>query len=99
MSPDTQDWEYNNLRYLGGQIAKKTPDFQDICTTDPNMAVAIYFLKHMKDFESEKDEEKTMLQIMMFLGKVNRTKFFSEITFLSAILGDTEDEWDTTPKE
>jgi hypothetical protein len=96
-----EDWEFDNLRYLGGQIAAVDHDFQEICTTDPNMAIAIWFFKNIERWEKEEDDNKFFLEALQFLGKVNRTKFFSEITIISAILGERGEanrEWDTTAK-
>ena len=94
------DWEFNNLRFLGGQIGVNLPDYMEISQTDPKYAFILWYLKNRERWKQEKDKRKVLLEKLAYLGKINRVKWFSEISLLSMMLGDkANEEFDASGKE
>jgi len=100
MSSHPADWEFNNLRFLGGQISKEYEEYIDLSKLDAGIAIALYFLKNKERWRAEKDKALVRNEKLYFIGQVLKMPIFSEVTILSMMLGDkTEQTWDTKEKQ
>ena len=93
------DFEFNNLRFLGGQIGKLYPEYIDLGKLDMGMSIALFFLKNRKRWKENPDKEAVRNEKLYYLGQVLKMPLFSEVTILSMMLGDkTEQTWDASGK-
>lgn len=85
---------------MGGQIGVHIPAYSEICGTDPETAIALFFLKNQKRWREEKNRRKVLIEKLLYIGMVKRVKYWSEITTLSALLADkAEEKFDTSSEE
>ena len=70
-------------------------EYVDLSKLDSGIAIALFFLRHKKEWQAERDKEKIRDQKLYFIGEVLKMPIFSEVTILSMMLGDKTDQtWD-----
>ena len=98
MSPDRRhisDFEFNNLRFLGGQIAKVYPEYVDLGKLDPGICIALFWMRNREKWKTMTKED-VKKEKLFYIGQVLRMPLFSEVSILSMMLGDkTEQNFDT----
>jgi hypothetical protein len=73
---------------LGGKIADKHKDFKDIARMDKDTGLA-YLIISKKDELVKQPADKQVLMVLEMMGEINFMAGCTELTKLSAILGDT----------
>lgn len=82
------EFEIEQTIFLGGQISHKYKDFQDIARMSPDFAEIYMILKKLPEWEKMTDDMQLAMQIIEVLGEVDFIRGCTELTRLSAILGD-----------
>lgn len=88
MSHRRNEFEIEQTIFLGGQVSNKHKDFLEIARLSPDYAEMYMIMKEMPKLE-KMDDETCILRIIEISGEVDFIRQCSELTRLSAILGDT----------